>query len=363
MKIKVKSTATPFLNIRSSASVNSTVIGKALPGTELEVDKIVNGWAFLPITTNGMRLGGWAFVSAQFLESSSDTPSIPDPVVRTENKLRLGLHVMSNVGHAIAEAGKGCRYFMVMNNNLGAHQLKTAFPDAVVMSRFYIGRNRLSADDLIRALQVYPESELVYTGHNEQDIIGTSPDAIRERSQFDAEVAQKIKIIAPKAKYAAATWSMGEPDVSNPEIIKAIKDYYAPHFNSGLFGLDQHSYSQTAAWADWETEWLVRRWEKYFTLCGFNPNRGQSIYMGETGCDDGKQNGFRGQGASADQFKAWCRKFIEVGKRDIVIDGKSYPSPLVGGAIFQVGGNGDPQWNRFEMSGYLDSMKEFYGTK
>ena len=358
MKIKVKSDALPFLNIRSGPTPTSLVIGKAKPGFELDVDKIENGWAFLPVTTRGMRLGGYVYVNADYLEQNV-VPPVKPPPVRVEGKVRLGLHVMSNVGHAINEAGQGCKFFMVMDNNLGAHQLKMAFPDAVVMVRRYL-RNRLSAEDMVRALEVYPESRLVYTGHNEQDVIGSGVNEIRERAEFDVAVAQRIKAIAPNAKYAGGTWSMGEPNIVDAGICKALQDYYAPHFNSGLLDLDQHSYSTTFALNQTEADWLVRRWEFYFTKCGFDPNRGQSIYMSETGADDGHQNGFKGQGASGDQFEAWCRRYYEVNKKDLIVGGRSYPSPVVGGAIFQLGGNGDPQWQRFEMSGYLPQIRKYY---
>ncbi len=359
MKIKVKSDSLPFVNIRSKPDIESSeIIGKAYPDFELEVDQVVNEWAFLPITISNIKIGGFAYVKAEYLDINAPTP-IPSEPVKLPAKVRLGLHVMSNVGQAITEAGNGCKFFMVMDNNLGAHQLKTAFPDTVVMVRRYL-RNRLTADDMVRALEVYPESRLVYTGHNEQDVIGSSVDAIRERAQFDAEVATKIKMIAPNARYAAGTWSMGEPNITDAGIVQALKDNYAPHFNSGLFDLDQHSYSTTFGLTDGEAEWLVRRWEFYFTKCGFNPARGQSIYMSETGADDGHQNGFRGQGASGDQFENWCRRFYEVNQRALVVNGIAYPSPVVGGAIFQLGGNGDPQWQRFEVSGLLPQLRKYY---
>jgi hypothetical protein len=127
-----------------------------------------------------------------------------------------------------------------------------------------------------------------------------------------------------------------------------------------LFEIDQHSYSHKKVLDDSEAHWLVRRWEMYFQSCGFDPRRRQSVYMTETGCDDWGL-GFPAQNTTQEEFRAWCNRFMEVGRKPLIVNGVKYESPLVGGAIFQLGGNGDPRWNKFDVAGYLDTLKEFYG--
>ena len=348
--MKVSKLASPYLNVRLKP--DGAKIGRAIPGSDLTVLSIENNWAKLPLYVGDSLIIGNAYVNAAYLEN----PLPPPPLI---SKFQLGLHVMSNANIASAEAQKGCRYFMIMDNFLGAHQIKTAFPDATVMVRKYI-RNRVPPEDMVRALEVYPESRLVYTGHNESDVIGTSPEAIVERAKFDIALATLIKKIAPNAKYAAGTFSRGEPDITNPKINEAIASAYAPAFNSGLIDWDQHTYSSTKGISDFDKDWLLRRWEFLFTYCNFNPSRIGSIYMGETGLDNGAVKGFPGLGITQEEFTAWCARAMQVFTTPMVIGGVSYPSPVVGGAIFQIGGNGDPQWNSFDVSGYTESLRRFY---
>lgn len=347
--MKVSKTAQPYLNIRTSPNGNK--IGIAYPGSDIEVLGIENGWVKLPIKVGEKLAYGNLWAKAEFIDS---TPISPTPSI----KPKLGLHVMSNGHIAGAEAAKGCKLFLIMDNFLSAHQIKMAYPDAAVMVRKFI-RNRVPVEDMVRALEVYPESRLVYTGHNESDVIGTSASAIIERAAFDLAMAQAIKKIAPNAKYAAGTFSRGEPNLWDAGIIEAVKSGYAPAFNSGLLDFDMHSYSNDHNLNDADTYWIVNRWHQLFRVCGFNPNRAQSIYSSETGVDNGKVQGFSGTGVNQDQFARWCEKYISVNS-GLNIDGVSYNNIFVGGAIYQFGGNGDSQWNGFEASGYTDTLRRFY---
>ena len=71
--------------------------------------------------------------------------------------------------------------------------------------------------------------------------------------------------------------------------------------------------------------------------------------MGETGVDTGNGKGFSGIGASQSQFDAWVLDWKALQSKPLK-DGNQ--SPVVGGALFQYGGNGDSKWIPFEMSGY-----------
>lgn len=347
----VSKDANPYLNIRLGP--NGAKVGRAYPGTHLTIASVAKGWSQLVVKVGDNPVTSNLYVSNDYL--IDETIPVPQPV----GKVKLGLHVMANGNIAGAEAAQGCKFFMIMDNNMAAHQIKTAFPDAVVMVRRYI-RNRIAPADMMNALEVYPESRLVYTGYNESDIVGTSVEAIKERAVFDLELARLIKAKAPNARYAAGTFSRGEPDVTNPTICNVIKSVYAPAFNSGLIDFDQHTYSQTKDLNQSDEDWLVRRWTKYFELCGFNPERINSIYSSETGLDNGAVKGFPALGVTQEDFAKWAEKFISVNTKPIVMNGKSYSGQFVGGAIFQIGGNGDPQWNAFDVTGYVNTLRRYY---
>ncbi len=347
----VSQNALPYLNIRIKP--NGVKIGRVFPGTKLEVASNTSGWSQLKVKVGANTVPSNLYVSSAYLEDETG-PITPVPAT----KVNVGLHVMSNGHIAGAEAARGCKFFLIMDNFLSAHQIKTAYPSATVMVRKYI-RNRVPVADMVRALEVYPESRLVYTGHNESDIIGTSPDAIVERAQFDVAMAKAIKAIAPNARYAAGTFSRGEPNLWDAATIDAVKNWYAPAFNSGLIDFDMHSYSTTVDLNEADRYWIVCRWQRLFEVCGFDPNRAQSIYSSETGVDDGHLHGFTGVAATNAQVESWCQKYVSTNSV-LLLNGKTYNNIFVGGAIFQFGGNGDTQWNGFEASKYIENIRRYY---
>lgn len=276
-------------------------------------------------------------------------PPSPDPIPTPP--IKLGFNVL-NSGLAIRLAEQGIRYFMLMDIGT-ARTIKKRFPDSVVMVRWYqdpkkFNASTIKAEIVLAGLGLKPDDEFIVTGLNECDIVcyGTAKQ-IEDRARFDVEMANKIKALAPKCIYAAGTFSIGTPDYTSSEIVNAIKQYYAPHYNSGLFSLDYHGYT-TNLKTGFDV-WLARRWEFLFTDCGFNAKSPSRIYMGETGVDTGNGKGFSGIGASQSQFDAWVLDWKALQSKPLK-DGN--PSPVVGGALFQYGGNGDSKWIPFEMSGY-----------
>jgi len=277
----------------------------------------------------------------------------------------LGLHMLVN--DPFDAGNRGCRFVMYMHPTPArANEFKRAFPTAVVMYRHFLERNQnISPQRMFELLQVAPDSELVYTGQNEgdQSPYGT-PEQIRLRAAFDVAVAQLVKAAAPKSIYAAGSFATLNPDFREPEICQALREGYAAAYNSGLIGFDMHLYSRDFDHIFGGDLIDETNWYHLFTQCGFDPRR-RAIYAGETGIDDvlgvrpGKE-GFRGLEVSPSSVVAWMRRWLEVQARPISVDGTLYPSPFVGGAIFQCGGNGDPQWNPYDMSGYLDAMREVW---
>ncbi len=275
---------------------------------------------------------------------------------------RLGINALQNWQPARVEAERGCKYFLLMNAFQEAGDLKRDFPNAVVMARrFFTPGVFPNVDQVIAGLEGANHGPLVYIGINEGDQIGQSGDAIKRRAELDVAVARRIKQINPGAIYAAGTFSMGTPDFTTDETNRLIREYYAPHYNSGLIAFDMHLYSPNMAHIDKPAEhiWFERRWEFLFTRCGFDPTV-RAIYSSELGLDEGGVGGFPAHGASADYFRDYCRKIVAVQNAALVVNGKSYASPMVGGAIFQLGGNGDTRWQGYDLNGYLPQLREFY---
>jgi hypothetical protein len=107
--------------------------------------------------------------------------------------------------------------------------------------------------------------------------------------------------------------------------------------------MDYHSYTEKLDVFD---IWHTLRWKFFYDKCGFDINSISKIYMGETGLDNGK--GFVGNNINQSGVTNWINKFVTV--QSEMFNGK--PSPVIGGALFQLGGNGDKRWYPFELSGY-----------
>lgn len=373
-----------FLRVRSGPSRQADIHGLLTEGTRVNVMQVVDGWAQIEIRVGGaaMRLQSapapvYAYLQADYLTFTDGQPAptpptptptpaptpapTPTPVV-PNMPFYLGVHAMSNTSQAYEEARRGCRYFMIMNDFAGAGNLKRDFPNAVVMVRRYFPQNFfLSADQVLEGLEGAQHGPVVYTGFNEADQGGQDGEALKERARIDIAVARRIKERNPGAVYAAGTFSMGTPDFNNEQTCRIIREEYAPHYNSGLIALDMHLYSPNPQHIDQpnEWQWFERRWEFLFTKCGFDP-RVRAIYCSETGLDQGGIGGFPNHGSTQAYFRDWCRKYIALQGAPLVINGRSYPSPIIGGAIFQLGGNGDPRWRGYEIASYLPTLREFY---
>ena len=349
-----------FLRVRVAPSTDTTVIGIVQGGVTVEVLNVANNWAMVELSAGGAATmvegtdqAAVGYMYAPMLDFGSTTT--PETPVSFE----LGIHSMTN-GRAVDEANNGCKHMMLMNNLVTAGQIKIAHPDAVVMVRYYFGNNVPTVETALAALGGATNPSFVYTGLNESDALGQDGDALRQRATFDIAMAKAIKQISG-ATYAAGSFSVGCPDYTNQQTADIIRELYAPYYNSGLLKLDMHLYSPTMQhiYDDGGLIWYERRWEFLFTRCGFDPTV-KGIYCSETGIDETGRGGFPGHGASQDDFKKWCQRFIEVQKRPVVVNGISYTSPVVGASIFQLGGNGDPRWDPYDISGYVSTLRTLY---
>lgn len=372
-----------LLNVRAGPSRDNPVIGMLKLGDAVEVLSVKDGWAALAISAGGAPLmlssqPVVAYVAAEFLdlpqENSSVTPAPPTPSPQppatpspiptpASTTYKLGLNTLTNGGLARQEAERGCRYFLCMNDFAGASQLKRAFPDAVVMVRRFFEHGAMpNADQIMNGLEGATDKNLIYIGLNEADQIGQDGNALRQRAQLDLEVARRIRQ-GSGATYAAGTFSMGCPDFTNAETCQIIREMYAPAYNAGLLAIDMHLYTPNPRHIDQpgEWQWFERRWEFLFTKCGFDP-KVRAIYGSETGLDEGGVGGFKAHNYSQEKFRDWCQKYIALQSAPLVVDGVKYPSPIVGGAIFQLGGNADLRWDGYDMTNYLPALREFYGA-
>ena len=325
---------------RSTSQTSTILYTMNIAGVDSIVHGISNGYAL----TSMESMQAWVpLTSLQFAEAPNPPPPPPPlPLIAP----RLGYNVL-NAGYAMRMADNGTRFFMLMDMGV-ARAIKKKYPDATVMVRWYHGNRRIVPMDVIKALSPSLDDELVFTGLNECDwqCYGT-PAQIRERAMFDVSLAKLLAERSPKSDYAAGTFSMGTPDFTSQDICDAMRTHYASHYNSGLFSYDYHSY--TPSLTTGFDEWYARRWEFLFTKCGFDASSLSRIYCGETGLDDTHGHGFIGVGATQAQVNDWCIKWKALQSKPMA---NGLPSPVVGGAVFCLGENGDKRWLPFKADGY-----------
>lgn len=353
-----------LLNVRAKPDLDSTVIGMIPGGARIEVQSVENGWAEVALQAGGVTLQTsrgqvvTGFCATDWLDlGGAGIPISPD------TRFKLGVNSLTHGREAAQEASMGCKFFLCANDFTGGNEIKQAHPDAVVMVRRFLDHNVVpSVDQIIHGLEGASYKDLIYTGLNEADQLGPDGDDLRRRAQLDLEVARRIRQISG-ATYAAGTFSMGTPDFTNDQTCAIIREFYAPAYNRGEIALDMHLYSPNPQHINQpeEHKWFERRWEFLFTKCGFDP-RIRAIYSSECGLDEGGVGGFKAHAYSSEQFEDWCRKYIALQSAPLVIDGASYPSPIIGGAIFQLGSKDDSRWDGYDITNYLPALRRHYSA-
>jgi len=375
--------------VRSAANNGSaSVTGAAFAtGQEFDVLSVVTGagyaWGVVSMSAGGaalktadakadfvgyVRRDGWEWVT-----TTTPPVVVVPPVNATAGDFVLGINALQNTALLFEEFTRGCKYGMVMNDFQGAANLKTAFPDRTVIARRYFPQQFFMTDkQLIDGLDGMT-AQMTYMGYNEADQGGQDGAALRERLAQDVRLAEHMKRIhganyrPDKAFYIGGTFSMGTPEWFNEpqatENARIVREVFAPAYNAGLIGLDLHLYIQNPAQIDKPNEWryFSRRWESWFERAGLDPNV-RNVHCTETGLDQGGIGGFPAHGSTLEYFRDWCRKYIALQRAPLVVGGKSYRSPIRGGAIFQLGGNGDPRWQGYNIASYLPVLREFYAA-
>ena len=128
-------------------------------------------------------------------------------------------------------------------------------------------------------------------------------------------------------------------------------------------------------WDERSLGYTLRRWEFLFKRCGFDPHI-RGIVSDRTGLNTSK-GGFANHGVSGDGFVSFCRRWVEVQARQLVIDpqddalviqGHISPSPYVGvwhspfmgGTLFQLGNQGRQDWAKFNIDAYLNDLGRYF---
>ncbi len=365
-KFRITATA---LNLRAEPNAASTRLADPpLPnGAIVEADAPVAGWHRVKLANGQQTAGGVTFSPPEPYRvptfgyiSAAWTEPVLDPPPPVSTGFRTGVNAKTNF-HLTRQAFQdGCRYGMIIDEFSFAADLARDYPGATVMARRWLsnGSNVTTVKQALDALEGANYGQLVYTLWNE----GDAGRSIKEQAKLEIDLAREIKRISG-ARFAAGTFAMGTMDFTNPAICAQIRDAYSGAYNAGVIGFDMHLYSPNMLhiWQDAELIWYERRWEFLFTKCGFDP-RVRAIYCGETGVDQGGVGGFPAHGASGADVARWVRRNAEVQQRPIVVDGVSYPSPAIGGALFQLGddNSGPGGWAGYNIAYALPELRPIW---
>lgn len=338
---------------RANRIIESRELWRTVSGVDITVVERADGYVKARIKNLEAWLPeGQVQIASQGEIPPTPTPTLPAPQV----EVKLGYNCL-NGGMAMARAEAGCRFFMLMDLGV-ARQIKRRYPDAVVMVRWYHKDKRIEPIDAIRALSPSLDDELVFTLFNENEAYPyhTAED-IRIRAEKDIQFAEMIRVRSPKSICALGGFSSGEPFIDNDtnprslELREAFKRYYSIGYNQGQYGMNFHTYTPTLT--DEMNQYHASRWRFLFSHCGFDVKSKSRIYSGETGVDTGLvpngANGFSGIGATQAQVREWCTRYKQVQAQPV----NGQPSPFVGGAVFQLGGNNDARWDKFEVKQYV----------
>lgn len=284
----------------------------------------------------------------------------------------LGVHVIT-YGRGMDEAyAQGCRAFTVLDDYMQAARYAQGdpmqwTPDCgypIVFYRPWYEANNYDGDWIynwmggaLQYLENHPNGRnVVIAPVNEWDIGGPDHKTPEGMADFCKRILRILDLLNARGFFNVAmmTASMGTPEFTNPGVCDAIRQYLAPHWNSGRIRfMDLHNYSPRLEHIDDEDDlvWYERRWEFLFTDCGFKPDAPGFIVSTETGEDEGGIGGFKAHQRTREQVLYWCRRNLEVQARPLVVNGVSYPSPFKVSTVYRLGRDG--QWQGHAVDDYM----------
>jgi len=317
-----------------------------------------NGWASVKINRSVNETpisSSIGYMSLDYLKNISP----PEPPVVDTPKQKLGVHCISDYTAANFAAENGCSIITVLDNKDSARNLKNRYPNTDVIYRAWINFNP-SVEQTINALAIAPnDPPFIFVGRNENDNgINDDYDGLRQRAEYDREVALAVKRLSPNSSYLAGSFSRGSVDITNPRIVEALKGFYAPLYNNGLFGWDWHNYTKNTQLGSIDSKWFETRYEWLFTICGFNPNI-KNVWASETGVDIDGVGGFNQLDWTDAQFENWIIYYNALVSKPLIINGKTYSSPYRAGTIYQYGEN--TSWKGYDTRRYTSVLKKYWG--
>lgn len=284
-------------------------------------------------------------------------PVIP-PVT---TKIHIGINSIGNTEIPKQDSEQGCKIFLIIDNPTVCEQIAVAHPDAYVINRRYISNWQFTGEDFWNRYGA--------AGHgvwneifNEQDNwpYGTVKE-ITDRINFELDYMHRALNVG--ARVLLGGYSMGTPEFLNPDICHQVARY-APYVNGDphvAYSCHNYSPNMTHIDLDNELKWYERRWEFLYTDCEFDPtNPIKKIIFSETGVDEYGTGGFSAHNATPDQFRHWCQRTQEIQARPVVVNGVSYPSPVIGGAIFNETCGSDAHWAGYDICQYHAVLQEFW---
>lgn len=343
------------------APVSGNKIGLVPSGRKVSVLSSSNGWALVRINRSvgdSPISSSSGYMSLDYLSEDKSITPPPAPDIKLPKQL-LGVHCISDYSAANNAAQNGCSLITVLDNKDAARQLKSKYPNTQVIYRAWMNFNP-TVEQTINRLAISPnDPPFIFVGRNENDNgIGDDYEGLKQRAEYDKQVALAIKVLSPKSLYLAGSFSTGSIDITKPEIVNALQSFYSESYNNGLFGWDWHNYTTTAQLGQVDSKWYETRYEWLFTSCGFNPAV-RNIWASETGMDIGGVGGFNQLNLTEEQFENWIIYYQKLVSRPITINGKSYQSPYCGGTIYQYGENNS--WRGYDIRRYISVLKKYWG--
>lgn len=252
-------------------------------------------------------------------------------------------------------------------------------------------------------LQQPNAKNVIITLWNEWDGgIGGADNSASGMTTFCDATIEAVNLLNARGFYNIAwlTSSMGTPDFTNAALCDVIAQKIAPLWNDGRIRYtDMHLYSpnrnhifsptmalvpshptprqvirEKAGRSEYlatrevggnpammaegafppativETDWYETRWRFLYYRCGFNPAAIGRIVSSECGLDEGGIGGFAAHDMGRDEVNAYIRALLQLQAQPITINGVQYPSPFLGGTIFQADPN-SAQWKGYDVSG------------
>lgn len=367
------------VRVRATPSVSSTQIGRIGETSIIDVRSTLRSgdYVFGEIVTkidSDDEMRGWAaleYKGEKYANPVGNPPVPPQPSSRPP--LLLGVHFHDSRGHKFAQGflAQGGMGATIMEGYTFASQLKIAYPKASIKVRRWWSGNYIPPVDL-NLLWGAEDPNLVYLSPiNEADCVNQDADGVRQRAEFDRDMAKLVKERTGGrfnqstgrweggAIYVASPYSMGTPDFTREDVKRAVRDHLTPLYNSNLVAYGYHSYSPDPQHIDKPDEWIwyERRPDFLFQTCGFNPDPTLAgVYMDETGVDTMGRGGYKSWNMDGSAVKSHLNKLQDALRRPLVVNGVTYPSPYRAGDVFAA--TEDQRWGGYQVQDFLPEIAE-----